>query len=213
MEEAAKPTDIKAGDLKLILALGALALIALVFVFTLYRLNFGGDLSPKSSEWSNFGGYFGGVLVPIVSVLTLVTVFKTVLLQREMLQLQDATFRSQTRQAAALAADAEKSRIDYRKSALMGFADKLVLSLAKEMESTRGACFEAIKVMNSMADIEEVRKLAEGVTKLQGQLDKMDDKRLSLQRLMFSILNRPWFPRHSPSSGNSVSHTLLETAA
>ncbi len=26
-------------------------------------------------------------------------------------------------------------------------------------------------------------------------------------------LNRPWFPRHSPSSGNSVSHTLLETAA
>ena len=27
------------------------------------------------------------------------------------------------------------------------------------------------------------------------------------------ILNRPWFPRHSPSSGNSVSHTLLETAA
>ncbi|ORL53297.1 hypothetical protein [Pseudomonas putida] len=27
------------------------------------------------------------------------------------------------------------------------------------------------------------------------------------------IMNRPWFPRHSPSSGNSVSHTLLETAA
>jgi len=28
-----------------------------------------------------------------------------------------------------------------------------------------------------------------------------------------ALLNRPWFPRHSPSSGNSVSHTLLETAA
>ncbi|PYC03798.1 hypothetical protein DMX12_09315 [Pseudomonas sp. MB-090624] len=27
------------------------------------------------------------------------------------------------------------------------------------------------------------------------------------------VLNRPCFPRHSPSSGNSVSHTLLETAA
>ncbi len=26
-------------------------------------------------------------------------------------------------------------------------------------------------------------------------------------------MNRPWFSRHSPSSGNSVSHTLLETAA
>jgi len=30
---------------------------------------------------------------------------------------------------------------------------------------------------------------------------------------MAYLLNRPWFPRHSPSSGNSVSHTLLETAA
>ena len=28
-----------------------------------------------------------------------------------------------------------------------------------------------------------------------------------------SWVNRPWFSRHSPSSGNSVSHTLLETAA
>ncbi|WP_284398355.1 PAAR domain-containing protein, partial [Pseudomonas putida] len=28
-----------------------------------------------------------------------------------------------------------------------------------------------------------------------------------------TIVNRPWFSRHSPSSGNSVSHTLLETAA
>ena len=26
-------------------------------------------------------------------------------------------------------------------------------------------------------------------------------------------LNRPWFPRHSPSSGNSVSHTLLAITA
>lgn len=31
--------------------------------------------------------------------------------------------------------------------------------------------------------------------------------------LLACPLNRPWFPRHSPSSGNSVSHTLLETAA
>ncbi|MFV1944070.1 replication initiation protein [Pseudomonas luteola] len=31
--------------------------------------------------------------------------------------------------------------------------------------------------------------------------------------LIFDYVNRPWFPRHSPSSENSVSHTLLETAA
>jgi len=31
--------------------------------------------------------------------------------------------------------------------------------------------------------------------------------------IILKLLNRPWFSRHSPSSGNSVSHTLLETAA
>lgn len=30
---------------------------------------------------------------------------------------------------------------------------------------------------------------------------------------LHTCVNRPWFSRHSPSSGNSVSHTLLETAA
>jgi hypothetical protein len=34
-----------------------------------------------------------------------------------------------------------------------------------------------------------------------------------LNEQMLLLLNRPWFPRHSPSSENSVSHTLLETAA
>lgn len=34
-----------------------------------------------------------------------------------------------------------------------------------------------------------------------------------LKSIYKKLLNRPWFPRHSPSSGNSVSHTLLETAA
>ena len=37
---------------------------------------------------------------------------------------------------------------------------------------------------------------------------------LALNHAMSTVsMNRPWFPRHSPSSRNSVSHTLLETAA
>ncbi|WP_341801935.1 RHS repeat-associated core domain-containing protein [Pseudomonas asiatica] len=36
---------------------------------------------------------------------------------------------------------------------------------------------------------------------------------LRLKEAEKNLLNRPWFSRHSPSSGNSVSHTLLETAA
>ncbi|UNB61770.1 helix-turn-helix transcriptional regulator [Pseudomonas syringae group genomosp. 7] len=36
---------------------------------------------------------------------------------------------------------------------------------------------------------------------------------VGFKRYKNMTLNRPWFPRHSPSSGNNVSHTLLETAA
>ena len=48
-------------------------------------------------------------------------------------------------------------------------------------------------------------------------LDQLEPPDLSLLDVGFREtvhrMNRPWFPRHSPSSGNSVSHTLLETAA
>lgn len=39
------------------------------------------------------------------------------------------------------------------------------------------------------------------------------DQRRKIDVFDYRILNRPWFPRHSPSSENSVSHTLLATAA
>ncbi|MFE2008536.1 hypothetical protein ACFW6U_24495, partial [Pseudomonas guariconensis] len=45
----------------------------------------------------------------------------------------------------------------------------------------------------------------------QGQTDRNYQRHARKNRMI--ILNRPCFPRHSPSSENSVSHTLLATAA
>lgn len=174
-------------DLRFIMVLGVLALFSLVIVFYLYRYHFSGGFSLEPSDWSNFGGYFGGVLVPIVSVLTLATVFKTVLLQREMIKLQDQTFRSQIAQANLLASDAMQSRLDYRKSVLMGVVDKVGVAITNEIYSTQKACFEAIKVMSSMTDTVQVQSLAEGVQKLQGQIGQLDNMRVALQQLMFNL--------------------------
>lgn len=174
-------------DLRFVIALGVLALLSLVIIFYLYRYHFPGGFSLESSDWSNFGGYFGGVLVPIVSVLTLATIFKTVLLQREMIKLQDQTFRSQIAQAKLLASDSMQSRLDYRKSVLMGVIDKVGGSITNEINSTHKACFEAIKVMSSMTDAAEVHSLAEAVQKLQEQIKQLDNMRLALQRLMFNL--------------------------
>ena len=174
-------------DLSFIMVLGVLALFSLVIVFYLYRYHFSGGFSLEPSDWSNFGGYFGGVLVPIVSVLTLATVFKTVLLQREMIKLQDQTFRSQIAQANLLASDAMQSRLDYRKSVLMGVVDKVGVAITNEIYSTQKACFEAIKVMSSMTDTVQVQSLAQGVQKLQVQIGQLDNMRVALQQLMFNL--------------------------
>ncbi|UVK80771.1 hypothetical protein LOY46_14355 [Pseudomonas sichuanensis] len=84
-------------DLNFVVALGVIAFAAFFLVSFAYRAHFVGDFSTSSAVWSNFGGYFGGVLGPIVSALTLVTVFKTVLLQREMLIAQSEEFERMNR--------------------------------------------------------------------------------------------------------------------
>ncbi|MCS4282417.1 hypothetical protein M2396_000682 [Pseudomonas sp. BIGb0278] len=174
-------------DYKLVLALGVLALTALFTVFYAYRTQFPGDFSTESGDWSDFGSYFGGVLGPIVSVLTLITVFKTVLLQREMIRIQDDTFRSQVSQAASLAADAQKARVDNRKSVVMDMIDKIEHSVVRDIESNYRASFEAIKIMDGMTNRDEIARIAEGVEILQGQAGILNERRNALQRLVFSV--------------------------
>ncbi|MEL7629776.1 hypothetical protein AAGW04_12385 [Pectobacterium aroidearum] len=43
----------------------------------IYFLKFHGSLSDKSSDWSAFGSYFGGVYAPIFSFLSVIVLIKT----------------------------------------------------------------------------------------------------------------------------------------
>lgn len=69
-----------------------LIIVSLALAIYLYRLKFGGELSGVSGEWSNFGGYIGGIFGPLVSFVTLLAVLKTVYLQRELLDAQRQEF-------------------------------------------------------------------------------------------------------------------------
>lgn len=172
---------------KFVNVLGGAAVIACFLVCFFYVVNFSGGISSSTTRWSEFGGYLSGVLLPVISFLTLAAILRTIYLQREMIKLQDQTFRSQIAQADLLATDAMQSRLDYRKSVLMGIIDKVGGAITNEINSTQKGCYEAIKVMNSMTDTAQVQNLSDGVQKLQRQIENLDSMRLALQRLMFSL--------------------------
>lgn len=75
----------------LLLSVFAVVLAVIVAVGA-YRYTFGGTLAVNSQEWSNFGGYVGGLFGPLVSFVTLLAVLKTVYMQRELLDVQKHEF-------------------------------------------------------------------------------------------------------------------------
>ncbi len=66
--------------------------LAVIGAVGAYRYTFGGALAVSSIEWSNFGGYIGGLFGPLVSFVTLLAVLKTVYMQRELLDVQKHEF-------------------------------------------------------------------------------------------------------------------------
>jgi hypothetical protein len=66
--------------------------LAVIGAVGAYRYTFGGALAVTSVEWSNFGGYIGGLFGPLVSFVTLLAVLKTVYMQRELLDVQKHEF-------------------------------------------------------------------------------------------------------------------------
>ncbi|WP_332773339.1 hypothetical protein [Pseudomonas sp. ESBL1] len=74
--------------LSLWFSLMLIACAGVYLAFSIYREQFDGGYSPEPGDWSAFGSYMGGVLGPLVSLLTLIAVIRTVYLQRELLGAQ-----------------------------------------------------------------------------------------------------------------------------
>ncbi|MCL8301989.1 hypothetical protein [Pseudomonas mosselii] len=111
---------------------------AALISFFLYRSQFDGEFSTVSSRWSEFGGYIGGVLGPVVSFCTLIAVVRTVYLQRELLDIQKSEFREISSQQQG----------------------QLVLA-KEEMESARTASYKEVQLRLVEMLIEQTRRQAE----------------------------------------------------
>lgn len=70
----------------------ALVLFAALWI---YRNNFNGDFSGTHEHWGQFGDYLGGLLNPIVGLITLLLLVRTLELQRTELQEQREEIRRQ----------------------------------------------------------------------------------------------------------------------
>ena len=76
-------------------------IIGLIFIFVLlvcllwfYFNVFDGDVSRKADSWSAFGSFFGGVFGPVISLVTLFALLRTIQLQKDLLVAQRSEFES-----------------------------------------------------------------------------------------------------------------------
>lgn len=73
----------------------AVPAIVLLVALYFYRSIFDGDLSPTHEAWGQFGDFLGGILNPVVGLITLLLLVRTLELQREELQEQRHEIRRQ----------------------------------------------------------------------------------------------------------------------
>lgn len=81
-----------------------------IVAIALYRAHFPGDfVVDDQGKWGTFGDFIGGVLNPIVGVVTLVLLVRTLLSQKKAIQLQSEELRLQRKELALQRAETAKS--------------------------------------------------------------------------------------------------------
>lgn len=138
---------------------GLIGIFILLFVSVLAYLSvFNRGLSHVPDNWAAFGSFFGGLIGPAVSLVTLLAVLKTVYLQRELLdtqrsefaamqRLQQATFDSQSKQIAAAAAISERDYFDRVRVSCLQMIDRQLLAHENKLDRVDSA----IKLAAQMA--------------------------------------------------------------
>jgi len=144
----------KYSDLGWLTLLVVAVVLVMLISIALYRYQFGGALAVKSSEWSNFGSYIGGVLGPLVSLVTLFAVLKTVYMQREMLDTQRAEFEAmielqrvaaakQDEQLVQAKSEANRVRVQAYQTTILNTLDKFSAEFRDEANELLAAAEKA----------------------------------------------------------------------
>ncbi|MCK9684994.1 putative phage abortive infection protein [Scleromatobacter humisilvae] len=124
----------------------AMALCGVIAAALVYRHYFGSAVSASSSEWNNFGTFFGGLLGPILSMLAFFALVYTIFLQEQQLSLARATLK---------AADDDKELTRKQLEAAVETQKRTAEALALQNklgsdQATRAAFFEMISLHNQI---------------------------------------------------------------
>lgn len=128
-----------------------ISVIVVVFVMVgtvvLYRYKFDGGLSGLSIEWSNFGGFIGGIFGPLISLVTLFAVLKTVYMQRELLDAQQHEFKllmiKQDEEIELARSEANRAKAQAYQTALLNVIANFTSELRIESNENLDAAREA----------------------------------------------------------------------
>lgn len=165
------------------------AVVSLLLACIVYNANFVDGFSGSTTRWSEFGGYFSGVLLPIISLLTLIAILRTIFLQREMIKLQNVTFVAQLEQAKTLALDSYQTKVDARKTMLLDSLDRTINTCIRDVERLTSTRVETLRLIVSIegGGLAVDEEITNAINKLQKSIAIIEGRKNQLEALSYRI--------------------------
>ncbi len=88
--------------------------VYIVVALLFYFCSVGGHLSSEPSAWGAFGAYFGGVVAPAISFLSVIALVTSIRLQRNALEMQDWQIQEQQNQLASQNEEIKRQQEEFR---------------------------------------------------------------------------------------------------
>lgn len=129
--------------------------LGMIVAVLLYRAQFGSELALTSVEWSNFGGYIGGIFGPVISFVTLLAVLQTVYMQRELLDTQKKEFTEllklqsdaalkQDEQLAHAKSESDRARVQAYQTTILNVVESFSAEFRLESNEMLAAAEKAV---------------------------------------------------------------------
>lgn len=159
----------------------------------LYLHIFSGGLSHQSADWSALGSFFGGVFGPIVSVVTLIALLKTLKLQHQTLMsqksdservigLQNQSYQSQAQQLLIAEEELKSAKVsDFKNSVIRVFEQRINYYLHSQADA-----LNRIDSLSKLGDFSGTIQAIEEVSK-RIELYKVELDRLLRESLRLAV--------------------------
>lgn len=166
----------------------------------LYLKTFNGGLSSQSGDWSALGSFFGGVFGPIISVVTLIALLKTLKLQHQTLMsqkrdserviaLQDKSYEAQAEQLLIAKSELNSSKIaDFKNTIIRIFEQRIAYYQHSQADAL--ARIEVIRSMGAIEDVvDAIHEVAEKTRTYKVELEKLMKASLDFSVMDFESID------------------------